>query len=271
MNLNIDFRYFKAFLVTAKHLNFSKAAVELGVAQSAVSRQIKLLEESVGDQLIIRSSKKVILTEKGEALLKLISEFEHSVQDIFFSHRNKTIRIGILEGILVNWFTDIIEDYSKISQHQLVIEINTLDRLKEKLQDGKYDIIFTIENIQSELISSLKLFEEKMILISKNEINPKEAHLLPWITYSDQDHLFGLFKKRPEKVLVVNSITSIINLVEKGLGVAIVPEHTLKPSLKLKRYDVKALNKQYIYLSTLNFKSMPTHIKEIIGLIKKRS
>src|SRR5690606_3525644 len=105
MNLNVDFRYFKAFLVTAKHLNFSKAANELGVAQSAVSRQIKLLEESIAHQLIIRSSKKVILTDKGELFLKLISEFEQSVQDIFFSHRNKTIRIGILEGILVNWFT----------------------------------------------------------------------------------------------------------------------------------------------------------------------
>ncbi|MFA5584092.1 MAG: LysR family transcriptional regulator [Bacteriovoracaceae bacterium] len=271
MNLNVDFRYFKAFLVTAKHLNFSKAATELGVAQSAVSRQIKLLEESVGDQLIIRSSKKVLLTEKGEILLKLISEFEQSVQDVFFAHRNKTIRIGILEGILVNWFTDIIEEYSKISQHQLVIEINSLDKLKEKLQDGKYDLIFTIENIQSDLISSLKLFEEKMILISKNEINPKEAHNLQWIIYSDQDDHFGSFKKRPEKILVVNSIASIINLVEKGLGVAAVPEHTLKSSLKLKRYDIKALNKQFIHLSTLNFKSMPGHIKELIALIKEHS
>lgn len=269
--MNIDYRYFKAFLVTAKHLNFSKAALELGVAQSAVSRQIKLLEESVNDQLIIRSSKKVILTDKGEALLKQISEFEQSIQDIFFSHRNKTIRIGILEGILVNWFNDIIEEYAKLSQHQLVIEINTLESLKEKLQDGKYDLIFTIENIQSDLVSSLKLFEEKMILISQNEVNPKEAHHLPWITYSAQDDLFGLFKRRPEKVLVVNSITSIIHLVEKGVGVAIVPEHTLKSSLKLNRYVMKSVNKQFIHLSTLNFKSMPVHIKELIELIKKRS
>lgn len=271
MKLNVDFRYLKAFLITAKHLNFSKAAQELGVAQSAVSRQIKLLEESVGDQLIIRSSKKVILTEKGEGLLKQIIDFESSVEDIFFSNRNKVIRIGILEGILVNWFTDIVEEFSQISQHQLIIEINSLDRLREKLHDGRYDLIFTVENIQSDLVSSLKLFEEKMILISKKEINPKEAHEQSWITYSEQDQLTGLFKKRPEKVLVINSIASIINLVERGMGVAIVPEHTLRPTLKIKRYDVKSLNKQFIHLSTINFKSMPLHIKELIDLIKKRS
>ena len=39
--------YLKAFLVTAKHLSFSKAAEEMRVAQSAVSRQVKLLEESL--------------------------------------------------------------------------------------------------------------------------------------------------------------------------------------------------------------------------------
>lgn len=270
MNLKIDFRYLKAFLVTAKHLNFSKAAQELGIAQSAVSRQIKLLEESLGNQLIIRSSKKVLLTDKGELLLKEISEFEGQVQDIFYSHRNKTIRIGILEGILVNWFTDIIEEFSRISQHQLRIEINSIEKLKEKLHDGQYDLIFSVENIQSELVSSLKLFEEKMILISKNEINPKDTSELTWLTYSEED-LIAHNKKRPENILVVNSIATIINLVERGLGVAVVPEHTLRSTLKIKKYETKNTNKQYIYLSTLNFKNMPQHIKELIDLIKKRS
>ncbi len=270
MNLKVDFRYLKAFLVTAKHLNFSKAALELGIAQSAVSRQIKLLEESLGNQLIIRSSKKVLLTDKGELLLKEISDFEGQVQDIFYSHRNKTLRIGILEGILVNWFTDIIEEYSQMSQHQLQIEINSIEKLKERLHDGHYDLIFTIENIQSELVSSLKLFEEKMILISKYEINPKDTQDLTWITYSEQD-LLALYKKRPENIIVVNSMATIINLVERGMGVAVVPEHTLRSTSKIKRYEMKSPTKQFIHLSTLNFKNMPGHIKELIELIKKRS
>ena len=67
--VDLDYRYLRAFIVTARHLNFSRAADELNIAQSAVSRQIKLLEEGVGQQLIIRSSKKVILTEKGQSLL----------------------------------------------------------------------------------------------------------------------------------------------------------------------------------------------------------
>jgi DNA-binding transcriptional LysR family regulator len=117
-------------------------------------------------------------------------------------------------------------------------------------------------------VSSLKLFEEKMILVSKNDINPKEVHDYPWIVYSDQDHLFQLYKKRSKKIIVVNSMTTILKLVKKGLGVAIVPEHTVG-DLILKSYELKGLKKQYIHLSSLNFKQMPDHIKQLIDMIKK--
>jgi len=265
----LDFRYLKAFIVTCKHLNFSKAAEELNIAQSAVSRQIKLLEESVGKQLIIRSSKKVLLTDEGAMLLEEVKQFEDRVEEIFFGDNNKTIRVGILHGLLENWFNDIIVDFTKKYPQQLNVEINNLTLLKEKLQDGKYDLIFTTENIQSELLSSLKLFEEKFVLISKNEINPKEAFNHPWIMYAEHDHFFQLYKKRPSKTLVVNSITTMINLVRQGVGIAIVPDHTVNDK-SLNVYELKNLPKQYIYLSTLNHKTMPGHIKLLIDATKKK-
>jgi len=268
-DISLDYRYLKAFMVTAIHLNFSKAAQELNIAQSAVSRQIKLLEESVGQQLIIRSSKKVFLTEKGQALIDELNSFENRIQDVFFGHMNKTIRVGILHGLLENWFNDIMVDFSKNNKHQLSVEVNTLEMLKEKLHNGKYDLIFTTENIQNELLSSLKLFEEKMVLISKNEINPKEASEYPWIVYSDQDHLFQLYKKRSHKTIVVNSITTILKLVNKGVGIAIVPDHTVE-DMNLKSYELKGLKKQHIHLSMLNYKTVPEHIKQLVDVIKKK-
>lgn len=265
--ISLDYRYLKAFMVTCRHLNFSKAAQELNIAQSAVSRQIKLLEESVGDQLIIRSSKKVLLTEKGQDLLNELGRFEGKIQDIFFGDINKTIRVGILHGLLETWFNDVMIDFSKTSKHQLSVEVNSLDKLKEKLHNGRYDVIFTTENIQSELVSSLKLFEEKMVLVSKNEINPKDASDHTWIVYSENDHLFQLYKKRSQKIIVVNSITTILKLVRKGLGIAIVPDHTVDDT-NLRSYELKGLPKQHIHLSSLNFQHMPEHMKQLVNLIK---
>ena len=48
VRIMVDYRYLKVFMLTAKHASFSKAAQELGIAQSAISRQIKLLEQSLG-------------------------------------------------------------------------------------------------------------------------------------------------------------------------------------------------------------------------------
>ncbi len=268
--ISLDYRYLKAFMVTSRFLNFSKAAQELNIAQSAVSRQIKLLEESVGQQLIIRSSKKVLLTEKGQSLLKELGEFETKLQNIFFGHMNKTVRVGILHGLLETWFNDVMVDFSKTSLHQLIVEVNSVENLKEKLHNGKYDLIFTTENIQSELVSSLKLFEEKMVLVSKIEINHKEASDYPWIVYSEQDHLFQLYKKRSQKIVVVNSVTTILKLVKKGVGIAIIPDHTLDKENHLKTYELKGLAKQHIHLSSLNFKTMPEHIKALVDMIKKK-
>jgi DNA-binding transcriptional LysR family regulator len=268
--ISLDYRYLKAFMVTSRYLNFSKAAQELNIAQLAVSRQIKLLEESVGQQLIIRSSKKVLLTEKGQFLLKELAEFEAKLQNVFFGHMNKTVRVGILHGLLETWFNDVMVEFSKSSLHQLIVEVNSVENLKEKLHNGKYDLIFTTDNIQSELVSSLKLFEEKMVLVSKNEINQKEGQDYPWIVYSEQDHLFQLYKKRSQKIVVVNSITTILKLVKKGVGIAIIPEHTLDKENHLKTYELKGLAKQHIHLSSLNFKTMPEHIKTLVEMIKKK-
>jgi DNA-binding transcriptional LysR family regulator len=178
--------------------------------------------------------------------------------------------VGILHGLLETWFNDVMVEFSKNSKHQLSVEVTSLDLLKDKLHNGKYDLIFSTENIQSELVSSLKLFEEKMVLVSKAEINPKEAYEYPWIVYSEHDHLFQLFKKRSQKTIVVNSITTILKLVRKGVGISIVPDHTIDHDMHLKTYDLKNLPKQHIHLSSLNFKSMPEHIKSLVDVIKKR-
>jgi len=271
MNLGpIDYRYLKAFITTAKQLSFSKAAKEMGIAQSAVSRQIKLLEESIGEQLIVRSSQKVVLTQMGKNFYKAVTEFEEKITELFYPNSQRIIRIGILHGFLETWFNDVIVEYSKNFPHQLIIEVNSLQKLKENLQSGIYDLIFTSENIQNELVSSLKLFEEKMVLISKNEFDPNKPHLYPWIAYSNQDHLFQLYPKRSNQIIIVNSITAMIKLVSKGLGIAIVPEHTIENKKNLNIYELKNISKQHIYLSSLNLEKSPDYLKNILKIIKSK-
>ncbi|MGB0452942.1 MAG: LysR family transcriptional regulator [Bacteriovoracaceae bacterium] len=264
----MDYRYLRAFLYTSRFKSFSKAADELRIAQSAVSRQIKLLEESVGKELIIRSSKKVLLTELGEKLLESLSQFENQTDRIFELDTQSPLRIGILEGLMLNWFPPILSKVIKKLENSVEIQIKDVSKLKEGLEKNQFDAVLTTNNIQSEIITSRQLFNEKLVLISKNEINKKKLHESPWIVYGDNDYLFQYSKKVSDRVLKISHLRTIINLVRSGHGVAIVPAHVLKKNDNLNVSEISLpgqINK--IYFATLNYRQLPKHLNLLLEQI----
>lgn len=266
----LDFRYLKAFMLTAKYSSFSKAAEELNIAQSAVSRQIKLLEDSLQEELIIRSSKKVILSEKGKELYQASQSFEKTSLQIFQREDQLPLTVGILEGLLKNWFTPILTEYLKTQKRDVSVHVADMPELKAGIEDSKFDLIFGVENIQSELVTSLKLFEEKLVLISKNELNRKKLNENRWVVFSNNDNLFKISKIKSESIIMVDSFTSIISLVKNDVGIAIVPDHLIKKEDKLEIQEVPGLPSSQIYMSTLNYKKMPERIKVLADLVKKK-
>lgn len=265
----MDYRYLKAFLLTAEHSSFSKAAEHLKVAQSAVSRQIKLLEETLGEELIIRSSKKVILTTKGQELYLAGQNFDQVANTIFEREDNKPVRIGILSGLLKNWFTPLMVKFYKKNKRNMSVKVYDHKELKVGIETGKFDIIFSTENIQSDLISSLKLFDEKLVLISKDEVNKKKLNDLRWIIFGELDNLLKISKKQSNDIIEIGNLSSIVNLVRQGVGIAVVPDHVLKKNESLQIYEMSSLPKSEIFMTTLNYKHMPANIKEVADIVKQ--
>jgi DNA-binding transcriptional LysR family regulator len=266
----LDFRYLKAFMLTAKYSSFSKAAEELNIAQSAVSRQIKLLEDSLQEELIIRSSKKVILSEKGKELYQASQSFEKTSLQIFQREDQLPLSIGILEGLLKNWFTPLLTEYLKNQKRDVTVHVADMPELKSGIEESKFDVIFGVENIQSELVTSLKIFEEKLVLISKSEINRKKLSENRWVVFSNNDHLFKLSKAKSESIVMVDSFSSIISLVKNDVGIAVVPDHLIRKEDQLKVQEVPGLPSSQIYLSTLNYKKMPERIQVLCDIVKKK-
>jgi LysR family glycine cleavage system transcriptional activator len=71
----------RVFEAVARHGSFSRAADELGMTQTAVSYQIRLLEEHIGEQLFLRQPRRIVNTETAERMLPSVSKgFEHLAQ-----------------------------------------------------------------------------------------------------------------------------------------------------------------------------------------------
>jgi LysR family glycine cleavage system transcriptional activator len=72
---NLPLNSLRAFEASARHLSFSKGAEELCVTHSAISQQVRLLEDQLETKLFSRTNRGVQLTEAGQTLLPLLAEF----------------------------------------------------------------------------------------------------------------------------------------------------------------------------------------------------
>lgn len=86
--MTFDLRQIKYFVQVARLKSFTKAATVLNVAQPALSRQIKLLEEELGTKLLFRTTREVSLTADGERLLEMGGGLLEQMQRIYDTMQN---------------------------------------------------------------------------------------------------------------------------------------------------------------------------------------
>ncbi|HFJ8955969.1 TPA: LysR family transcriptional regulator, partial [Serratia liquefaciens] len=72
----------RAFESSARHLNFTRAGLELSVTQAAVSQQVRTLEQQLGIQLFRRLPRGLDLTEEGQALLPILTDAFDRIESV---------------------------------------------------------------------------------------------------------------------------------------------------------------------------------------------
>jgi len=104
----------RVFEAAARHLSFTKAGEELGMTQTAVSYQIRLLEDHLAEPLFLRRPRQVTLTEAGERLAPRIGEAFSIMQDAVASLREATqttLRIHSTATFAHHWLAQNIGDF----------------------------------------------------------------------------------------------------------------------------------------------------------------
>ncbi|GAK73319.1 putative LysR family transcriptional regulator [Agrobacterium rubi TR3 = NBRC 13261] len=104
----------RAFEAAARHLNFTRAAEELGITQAAVSQQVRALETTTGQQLFARGAGKLALTPAGEALAEGVSEAFDLLRTAFKEFRDRdenNLSISVLPSLAATWLTPRLKHY----------------------------------------------------------------------------------------------------------------------------------------------------------------
>ena len=178
----MDFDQLITFLEVAKQGSFSRAGEKVFRSQSAVSAQIRQLEQEYGDRLLDRSGKTVKLTPAGqvfydyaERLKRLREESLIAVADHSGTPRG-TLRIGANETTCLYVLPEVFAEYCRrYPPVQINIYRNFSYKIMEKLENGSIEVGILTLPIQSPSLEIQPIFRDKlMLMVSPN--NPLAKH-----------------------------------------------------------------------------------------------
>lgn len=169
----LTLKQFQYFIKIVEEGSFTAASEKLFIAQSALSRQIKLLEEEINFQLFDRTDKKVKLTAAGEVFYKKIKDNMLYLNEII--DLSKSVSEGKNRQIKIAHSSSIVMDHKKIQilkeislAKQINFEVNTLSSEQQilALMSGEIDIGLIRPPVLHSLeeITILKLYEQPLFV-----------------------------------------------------------------------------------------------------------
>jgi LysR family glycine cleavage system transcriptional activator len=140
-----------ALVAVARHQSFTKAAMALNVTQSAVSHQIKLIEDLWGVKLFERRGHGIVATDAGRRLAELTGEFfdriGHTLDELRVVSSHEKLRIDTLQSFAVKWLVPRLRRFDElypnidvwISTHEQLVDFaaNSID-IAIRLGDGRF-------------------------------------------------------------------------------------------------------------------------------------
>ncbi|PPE69089.1 LysR family transcriptional regulator [Caldimonas thermodepolymerans] len=115
--MHLPLNALRAFEASARHLSFTRAAIELNVTQSAVSAQVKNLEERLGVSLFRRLPRGLALTDEGHALLPMLSETFARIGAVLEQFRDGRLRevltVAVVGTFAVGWLIPRLEAFHR--------------------------------------------------------------------------------------------------------------------------------------------------------------
>lgn len=198
--------------------SINKAAIKLMYAQSNISQRISKIEEELGVNLLLRTNKGIDPTEFGEDFYIYCKKVLKDTNSIKNRFKNKNTSI-LCSELLFNY----LSENEEISINDKNISIVSSKNIEKSIEINHYDKVisftklnkpmFSLNNISSiDVMFYINTLSDAKVplLVNKDELCPIRQLSLKYISTSRQ-------------IIEIDSLASIINLVELGKGIALLP------------------------------------------------
>jgi LysR family glycine cleavage system transcriptional activator len=232
-------RGLRTFCIAARYGSFRAAAEELFITASAVSHQIKSLEEELGEQLFDRNSRELSLTDIGESLYEDVSPLIEQLDAVAARYKKggirSSIRISVQPFFASEYFVPRLSEFT--AKHpEIDIQVGTSDESPEKLPadadlsirlfrspppDTPSNLLFPLRMVPAGSPAFKKnMVVKKKAITSKFPIIVHETHPKAWAQWSDST---GIELPENTKITRLDSMIAVVRAAEQGIGAALVP------------------------------------------------
>lgn len=289
----MDIRQLQYFVGIAETGRFSDASRMLFVTQSAVSQQIKQLEEELGTQLFVRQPHSVTLTESGQELLPLAKKVLRGVAEC--RDRISDLK-GLLCGTLNIGLTYSLEPYIRETMLAFMmrypkVKVNayykSLSELLRMLKDHDIDIMFSMmPTSPHEFATSIPLTEYRLAAIMRKThplAKKKLLHfqdllphklILPEKGLRDRNAIESFIHAETGELNVVSLISdvnAIMNILQESNFISILTEHTIKNYPQLCSIPIEEISKPLQIYAHLNNTTLRKHSADVFLDMLKQS
>jgi len=250
----MEIRQLKTFWTLASTRSFSRTAEVLNYVPSTITMQIKALEEELGVKLLDRLGKSVILTDAGQRLLPYANKILNDIEEArYVSSESEeltgTITIGADEVLCTYRLPALLRVFRERYPHvRLLFRPLSSHSLKQSLREGNVDVVFMLDEpiVSTDLHTELLMDEPFFMVVSPKhplaacatlriEDFNREQILLSEKGCSYRTFFYHtLLRKGADSLteLEFNSVEAIKQCAMVGLGIALLPEMSLKGELE---------------------------------------
>jgi DNA-binding transcriptional LysR family regulator len=242
-----ELRHLRYFVAVAEELHFGRAADRAGIAQPALSQQVRRLEGMVGAELFVRSTRSVALTPAGAALLpharRALAEAELGAAAAARAARGEIghLTVGFIETAAVSLIPAAVREFrARHPDVTLSLRELSVDAQIQGLRGGTLDLGVVRAPVDAADLEVAVVADDRLLaavpgshrLAAAGSVSVPELAAEPLVALSREvvpglhDQVISLFSEHGHSARITQEATSIqavMGLVAAGLGIALLP------------------------------------------------
>ena len=235
----LSLRGLRTVCIAAKHQSFRLAGEALFITASAVSHQIKGLEQELGHQLFDRNSRELTLTDTGQSLYDDISPLIEELNRIASSYKagapTSSVRISVQPFFASEYFVPRLSEFA--DRHpEIDIQVGTSDESSEK-HPADADLSIRLFRSPPADLLSYPLFPLRVAAAGSPEFKKamtlkgkKITSEFPMIVHESRPKAWaqwaadaGVTLPKESKIIRLDSMIAVVRAAQRGIGAALVP------------------------------------------------